>query len=99
MNKETFAKINQPLLLLYYYKDDDHQDNVVKVSAMKKMFEEVSTPAGLKKQLPFLTQEIMLWDPISNPAIWRPLKQETSLFAVETLKMRPVSDTTRISSE
>lgn len=48
MNKETFAKVKQPLLLLYYYKDAQHQDEVVSVPAMLKMFEEVSTPAPLK---------------------------------------------------
>jgi pimeloyl-ACP methyl ester carboxylesterase len=49
MNKETFSKINQPLLLLYYYRDEVHQDSTVKVSAMKQMFEEIGTPANLKK--------------------------------------------------
>ncbi|HSB93535.1 MAG TPA: hypothetical protein VLC28_10470, partial [Flavitalea sp.] len=39
----------QPALLLYYYKDEVHQDSVVKVAAMKKMFEELGTPANLKK--------------------------------------------------
>jgi len=50
MNKETFNKVNQPVLCLYYYKDEIHQDSVVKVSAMKKMFEELGTP-GEKKRI------------------------------------------------
>ena len=41
MNKATFNKIKQPTLLLYYYKDEQHQDPVVKVSAMKEMFEQL----------------------------------------------------------
>jgi esterase/lipase len=49
MTKETFAKINQPCLALYYYKDEANQDNVVKVSAIKKMLTEISTPENLKK--------------------------------------------------
>ena len=52
MNKETFEKIKQPVLTLYYYKNEKEQDPVVKVSAMKKMFEEISTPASLKKMVP-----------------------------------------------
>ena len=38
MNKKTFEKVQQPTLMLYYYKDEIHQDSVVKVGAMKKMF-------------------------------------------------------------
>jgi esterase/lipase len=49
MTKETFQKVHQPSLALYYYKDEQHQDNVVKVSAIKKMLSEIGTPDSLKK--------------------------------------------------
>lgn len=49
MTKETFDKIHQPSLALYYYKDELHQDNVVKVSAIKKMLSEIATPDSLKQ--------------------------------------------------
>ena len=49
MKHSVFKKIKQPLLLLYYFKDEQHQDPVVKVSAMKRMFAQVSTPDSLKK--------------------------------------------------
>lgn len=52
MNETTFKKINQPMLTLFYYKNEQEQDPVVKVSAMKKMFEQVSTPSSLKKMIP-----------------------------------------------
>ncbi len=48
MVPETFAKVKQPTLLLYYYKDNIHQDSVVKVDAMLKMYDELGTPASLK---------------------------------------------------
>lgn len=48
MNKTTFNKIKQPTLLLYYYKDEQHQDPVVKVSAMKEMFDQLATAPALK---------------------------------------------------
>lgn len=48
MTKETFSAVKQPLLLLYYYKDDVHQDSVVSVPAMLKMFDELGTPADKK---------------------------------------------------
>jgi esterase/lipase len=51
MNKETFEKIKQPVLLLYYYKDEEHQDKVVKVSAMKEMFAALATPESNKRAI------------------------------------------------
>jgi esterase/lipase len=48
MTEETFKKVRQPALMLYYYKDEIHQDSTVKVSAMKKMFDELGTPANKK---------------------------------------------------
>ena len=51
MVAETFANIKQPVLLLYYYKDEQHQDPVVKVSAMKKMYNELGTDTNLKREV------------------------------------------------
>ncbi|HWB24148.1 MAG TPA: alpha/beta hydrolase [Chitinophagaceae bacterium] len=48
MTKETFEKVKQPVLMLYYYKDEDHQDSVVSVPALLKMFDELGTPRGEK---------------------------------------------------
>jgi esterase/lipase len=50
MNKKTFSKVTQPLLLLYYYADEAHHDKVVSVPAMKKMFEQLATPPNKKQQ-------------------------------------------------
>ena len=50
MNKETFEKVKQPTLVLYYYKDEQHQDDVVKVSDILKMFDELGTPPALKRK-------------------------------------------------
>lgn len=51
MKESTFKKVTQPVLLLYYYKDEDHQDPVVKVSAMKRMFRQLGTPENLKREV------------------------------------------------
>jgi pimeloyl-ACP methyl ester carboxylesterase len=48
MTKENFEKVKQPLLLLYYYRDEQHQDSVVSVPAMLKMFDELGTPGNEK---------------------------------------------------
>jgi len=50
MNNTLFEKITQPTLLMYYYKNEEEQDKVVKVSAMKNMFEKIKTPTNLKVQ-------------------------------------------------
>ncbi len=50
MKESVFRKVTQPALLLYYYKDEKHQDLVVKVSAMKRMFRQLGTPDSLKRQ-------------------------------------------------
>jgi pimeloyl-ACP methyl ester carboxylesterase len=49
MTKATFEAVKQPTLLLYYYKDKVHQDSVVRVDAALKMFDELATPADLKR--------------------------------------------------
>ncbi len=50
MKASTFKKVTQPTLLLYYFKDEENQDPVVKVSAMKRMFNQLGTPDSLKRQ-------------------------------------------------
>ena len=50
MKHSIFEKVTQPTLLLYYYKDDEHQDPVVKVSAMQRMFRQLGTPASQKME-------------------------------------------------
>jgi esterase/lipase len=52
MTKETFEKVKQPVLMLYYYKDSVHQDSVVSVPAMLKMFQELGSAVKIKKALP-----------------------------------------------
>ena len=51
MKASLFEKVTQPVLLLYYYKDEEHQDPVVKVSAMKRMFRQLGTPDSLKREM------------------------------------------------
>jgi esterase/lipase len=51
MTEATFKKIHQPTLALYYYKDEANQDNVVKVSAIQKMMQQIATPSNLKMEM------------------------------------------------
>jgi esterase/lipase len=51
MKPELYEKVKQPTLMLYYYRDKIHQDSVVKVEAMQKMFDELGTPADKKRKV------------------------------------------------
>jgi len=51
MIPESYQKIKQPTLMLYYYKDEVHQDSVVKVSAMLRMFDQLGTSSMQKVAL------------------------------------------------
>lgn len=53
MKKEVFENVTQPVFVGYYYRDEQHQDPVVKVSAMLKMFDELGTPQELKQKMAF----------------------------------------------
>lgn len=90
MKESTFKKVTQPTLMLYYFKDKDHQDPVVKVSAMKRMFAQLGTPDSLKRELPLPnTENHVLASPIKSKDV-ESVKKEIDKFAIEILKL-PVS--------
>ena len=89
MKESTFKKVTQPTLLLYYFKDDDHQDDVVKVSAMKRMFVQIATPASLKMQVSIPHAENhVLASPIKSKDV-ESVKKEIEKFTIEILKLSP----------
>jgi len=90
MKESTFKKVTQPSLLLYYFRDEDHQDDVVKVSAMKRMFLQLATPDSLKRQVAIPNAEAhVLASPIKSKDVER-VKNEIEKFAIEILRLQPV---------
>jgi esterase/lipase len=88
MKESTFKKVTQPTLLLYYFKDEDHQDDVVKVSAMKRMFVQLATPDSLKRQVAIPNADNhVLGSPIKSKDV-QTVKNEVEKFATEILKLR-----------
>jgi pimeloyl-ACP methyl ester carboxylesterase len=70
MTAETFNKVKQPVLLLYYYKDENHQDEIVKVSAMEKMFDQLGTAQTQKLKHPIPNAgDHVLCSPIKSGAV------------------------------
>ena len=83
-----FNKIKCPLLTLYYFKDEKNQDPVVKVSAMKEMFEAVGTPATLKRMIPIPgAGNHVLASPIQSNDIVS-VEKETTLFLEQIMKLK-----------
>jgi esterase/lipase len=90
MTANTFAQINQPTLVLYYYKDEKNQDKVVKVSAMKEMFEQLSTVAEQKKMVAIPnTGSHVLGSPIVSHDIISP-QNEIALFLSNVMQLKAV---------
>ncbi len=90
MKASTFNKVKQPTLLLYYFKDEDHQDEVVKVSAMKRMFNQLGTPEHLKRQVPIPNAgDHVLGSYVKSKDI-PSVQTECEKFAIEILKMEQV---------
>jgi esterase/lipase len=90
MKESTFQKVKQPTLLLYYFKDEDHQDDVVKVSAMKRMYAQLGTHELLKRQaaIPEAGNHV-LGSPIKSKDV-ESVKREIDKFAAEVMKLTPV---------
>jgi len=87
MTKKIFNKVTQPTLVLYYYKDEQHQDNVVKVSAMKEMFAQLKTANDKKKMIAIPNAgNHVLGSPIVSHDIISPQKEITS-FLSTTMNM------------
>ena len=85
MTEANFKKIHQPTLALYYYKDEAHQDNVIKVSAIQKMMQQIATPSNLKMEMAMPnTGEHVLASPIvSNDIV--SVEKATAKFMKEII--------------
>lgn len=53
MQKGVFRKVKEPVFLAYYYEDEEHQDDVVRVDAMLKMYDQLGTSESLKRKQAF----------------------------------------------
>lgn len=92
MNPALFKKISQPVLMLYYYQNEAHQDQVVKVGAMKDMFASLATSAKFKREKAMpMAGDHVLASPIKSHDI-QGVEKETASFLQEVIGLRPVGD-------
>ena len=90
MKETTFKKIEQPVLMLYYYKDEKHQDRVVKVSAMKRMFSELGTPYNKKRAIAIPNAgDHVIGSYIKSKDV-KTVEAEIERFAIEVLSLKKV---------
>lgn len=87
VSAETFGKIKQPVFLGYYYKDEDHQDHVVSVEAMLKMYDQLGTPANLKRKEAFPEAEDHVLTSNLTTKTWPAVQTSTVQFMQEVLKL------------
>lgn len=94
MTKSTFEKVKQPSLVLYYYKDDQHQDTVVSVPAILKMYSELGTPVDMKVKaaMPDVGSHVMGGYIKSKDLL--EVQQAIEKFMKGVLKIQPVAANT-----
>jgi pimeloyl-ACP methyl ester carboxylesterase len=86
MKESTFQKVKQPTLVLYYYKDEEHQDDVVKVSAIKRMYMQLGTPGDQKRAVAIPgAGDHVLGSYITSKDI-AGVQKECEKFAIEVLR-------------
>jgi hypothetical protein len=90
MKQSTFQRIKQPALVLYYYKDEENQDKVVKVAAMKRMFNQLETTADQKRLIAVPEAgDHVIGSYIKSKDV-KTVEQECEKFAVEILKLKSI---------
>ncbi|MBL7744754.1 MAG: alpha/beta hydrolase [Chitinophagaceae bacterium] len=87
MKESTFQKVKQPTLILYYFKDEEHQDPVVKVSAMKRMFAQLATAESIKRMVAIPgAGDHVIGSYIKSKDV-QSVQHECERFAAEVLKL------------
>lgn len=92
MTNETFSKVDKPLFMAYYYKDEEHQDPVVKVDAMLKMYDQLNTPSSQKQRLAFPEAGTHVIGCKLFSHAWKELETASYHFAEDKLGLLPVKD-------
>ena len=91
MKKEIYQQVTVPVFLGYYYKDDENQDEVVKVSAMQKMFKQLGTSDDRKEKVAFPEAgDHVIGCELTSGAV-NAVIRETLEFGEEMLRLKPAN--------
>lgn len=88
MTKETFEAVHQPVLTLAYYKNEEEQDDVVSVTAMEAMHEQLSSENKRFVKLPDVGTHILASRFFSKDLT--SVRKEISIFMQETLGIEAI---------
>lgn len=92
MINQTYKNVNEPVFLAYYYKDETHQDDIVRVDAMLKMFDHLGTPADLKEKVAFPEAGDHVIGSELKSGAYKDVIAGTIKFGEEILKLKPVQN-------
>lgn len=90
MTIETFSKVKQPVFLAYYYKDEKQQDNVVRVDAMMKMFEQLGTDTDKKQKMAFPEAGTHVIGCKLLSGAWQDVEKGSFAFAEEKVGLKAI---------
>jgi esterase/lipase len=86
-NPKILSEVKCPVFLAYYYKNEEEQDKVVSVPAMLKMFDELGTPAELKRKVAFPDAGAHVIASYLRSKDWQHVESETAKFLTEIVKL------------
>ncbi len=90
LNKETFVQIKCPVFMAYYYKNEEEKDKVVSVPKMLEMYDQLGTPAHLKRKQSFPNSRHHVIASYIRSADWKGVEQATIRFLDEVVHLKPV---------
>jgi len=92
MTKKTFKHVNKPVFMGYYYKDEVNQDDVVRVDAALKMFDQLGTPENLKQKQTFPEANNHVIGSKLLSGAWQDVETASYQFAEEKLGLKPITE-------
>lgn len=88
MKKETFQKVTCPVFLGYYYKNEQHQDQVVSVKAMQKMYQLLGTDSKHKIEIAFPKSGNHVIGCDLRSKDWESVYEATTIFIENNLQQK-----------
>jgi esterase/lipase len=97
--KDLFAKVTCPVFNGVYYKDEEHQDEVVRVDAVRTMHAQLGTHEDLKVMVEFPNAETHVIANQKRSKSYDEVREATFEFAERQLGLRPVDESNHKSQQ
>ena len=92
MTNETFAAMRQPVQIMYYYRSEEEQDEVVSVTAMHDMFNQLGTTSDEKKMIAIPEAERHVFVSKYYDSNLTSVRKELYSFAEGTFGLTPIAN-------